>query len=124
LIISDPSAISQLSLFAQNSDSCRFRVALLLDAIIRHSPRLEMLRSLANLPSGDIFHKVVRWLNIMSLWREELLPLIPDVSPDFQNVNRFYLYSSFFAIMGDCRGFPFFRDALETCRDLCQKVAP
>jgi hypothetical protein len=123
LIIADPSAISQLSLFAQKSDGCRFRVALLLGAIIRHSPRLEMLRNLASMPSGDIFHTVVRWLNITSLWREELLPLIPDASPDFQNVNRFYLYSSFFAVMGDCRGFPLFRDALESCRDLCQKIA-
>jgi hypothetical protein len=121
-VIASGQSIGQLAEFAQISDACRFRVSLLLAAVLQHCPNSEILPRVAGSP--EIFHAVVVYLNITSRHREQLLPLIADQSREFQNVNCLYLYSVFLAIMRDSRAVPFFRNALEPCRQLLTAVVP
>jgi hypothetical protein len=69
-----------------------------------------------------VFHTAVSFLMACHRTQKPLLPLIRDPTPPLLQLNRFYLLSTFFAIMNAFAGSLFCRVTLPTLRVIAQSV--
>jgi hypothetical protein len=122
-VLGQRGSIRKLAQLSHISEASKFRVSFLLRSTLRNDPGSQILKTLVQPPHLWELFQVVSFLNLTSLYREPLLPLIRCSDRMLQTINLFYLMSMFLSIMRDYDFATFYRDALEPCRGLAREIA-
>jgi hypothetical protein len=114
--------IRQLTNLTRISEAYRFRVSFLLSSIFRNDSAIPLPKTLFSPVKLTAFHHTVAALNLTSLYRVALLPVIRDQARLLQTINRLYLLSTLLSVMRVCQNRQWYRDAIDPCRELSREV--
>jgi hypothetical protein len=121
-ILNSAGAIRQLTSLSRASEAYRFRVSFLLASIFRNDSTTQLPKTLLSPANLDALHRTVTALNLTSLYRVPLLPVVTVQNRLYQTVNRFYLLTTLLAVMRDCKNGQWYQDALDPCRDMSREI--
>jgi hypothetical protein len=121
-VLNSAGAIRQLTSLSRISEAYRFRVSFLLAAIFRNDSTTPLPKMLLNPANLDALHRTVTAVNLTSLYRVPLLPVLTTPNRLYQTINRFYLLTTLMAVMRDCQNGQWYQDALDPCRDMAREI--
>jgi hypothetical protein len=121
-ILNNAVIIGELVAISQLCEQYRFRISFLMTAVFRLDNPAPLLKTLFVPTNLTIFHYVVAFLNLTSLYRIPLLGPIPNANPTLQTINRLYLLSVLLSVLREAQSAQWYRDTLDPCRDLIHEI--